>query len=94
VSYIELPSTADQRWPSSSFTRKFWEFYLSSIMRGKELHFEFEVVKDCRQGMPPPLLIDLRRAAAVVSLDKPDMFIRIRKNHEFFQTGRTGQFRS
>jgi hypothetical protein len=27
------------------FTRKFWEFYLSNIFRGKELRFEFEVVK-------------------------------------------------
>jgi hypothetical protein len=35
----------DQRWPSFRFTRKFWEFYLSYIIRGKELHFEFEVVK-------------------------------------------------
>ncbi len=35
----------DQRWPGLRFTRKFWEFYLSSICRGKELHFEFEAVK-------------------------------------------------
>ncbi|HEY6807035.1 MAG TPA: class I SAM-dependent methyltransferase [Pyrinomonadaceae bacterium] len=35
----------DQRWPSFRFTRKFWEFYLSYIFRGKELSFEFEVVK-------------------------------------------------
>ena len=27
------------------FTRKFWEFYLSTIFRGKELYFELEVVK-------------------------------------------------
>ncbi|MEO8436193.1 MAG: hypothetical protein ABI596_14930, partial [Pyrinomonadaceae bacterium] len=33
------------RWPGLRFARKFWEFYLSSILRGKELQFEFEVVK-------------------------------------------------
>ncbi len=35
----------DQRWPGLRFTRKFWEQYLSFIFRGKELYFEFEVVK-------------------------------------------------
>jgi len=42
---LELLVNADQRWHSLRFTRKFWEFYLSSICRGKELRFEFEVVK-------------------------------------------------
>jgi hypothetical protein len=32
------------------FTRKFWEFYLSYIFRGKELQFEFEVVKRSSSG--------------------------------------------
>jgi hypothetical protein len=27
------------------FPRKFWEHYLNSIFRGKDLYFEFEVVK-------------------------------------------------
>ena len=36
----------DQRAPRLRFLRKFWEQYLSNIMRGKELRFEFEVVKD------------------------------------------------
>jgi len=35
----------DQRSPKLRFTRKFWEFYLSTICRGKELQFEFTVVK-------------------------------------------------
>jgi SAM-dependent methyltransferase len=35
----------DQHWRALRFTRKFWEHYLSSIIRGKDLHFEFEVVK-------------------------------------------------
>lgn len=35
----------DQRTPSMRFTRKFWEQYLSYVLRGKELRFEFEVVK-------------------------------------------------
>ena len=42
---IEWLTNLDTRWPSLRFTRKFWEFYLSNIFRGKELHFEFEVVK-------------------------------------------------
>lgn len=47
---LEFITNLDQRWPALRFTRKFWEFYLSYIFRGKELHFEFEVVKrnaDC-----------------------------------------------
>ncbi len=42
---LELITNLDERWPAFRFTRKFWEFYLSNICRGKELHFEFEVVK-------------------------------------------------
>ncbi len=42
---LEFIVNLDQRWPSLRFTRKFWEFYLSTIFRGKELQFEFEVVK-------------------------------------------------
>jgi SAM-dependent methyltransferase len=47
---IELLVNADQSWPSFRFTRKFWEFYLSTIMRGKELQFEFEVLKEHPAG--------------------------------------------
>jgi SAM-dependent methyltransferase len=42
---IEWLVNLDQRWPGFRFTRKFWEFYLSAIVRGKELEFEFEVIK-------------------------------------------------
>jgi len=42
---LELIVNLDQRWPGFRFTRKFWEFYLSSLFRGKELQFEFEVIK-------------------------------------------------
>ena len=42
---IEFVTNLDQRWPSMRFTRKFWEHYLSFVFRGKELHFEFEVLK-------------------------------------------------
>ena len=42
---LEFLVNLDQRWPGLRFTRKFWEFYLSSILRGKELQFEFKVVK-------------------------------------------------
>ena len=42
---LEMLVNLDQRWPKLRFTRKFWEFYLSTICRGKELQFEFAVVK-------------------------------------------------
>ena len=42
---LEFVVNLDQRWPQFRFTRKFWEFYLSSVVRGKELYFEFEVEK-------------------------------------------------
>jgi SAM-dependent methyltransferase len=45
VTGLELLVNLDQRWPRLRFTRKFWEFYLSYVFRGKELQFEFEVVK-------------------------------------------------
>ncbi len=44
----------DQRAPRLRFLRKFWEQYLSNIMRGKELRFEFEVVKDNGDNKPQP----------------------------------------
>ncbi|MEZ5346405.1 MAG: methyltransferase domain-containing protein [Pyrinomonadaceae bacterium] len=43
---IEFFVNLDQRLPSMRFLRKFWEHYLSFIFRGKELQFEFEVVKE------------------------------------------------
>jgi SAM-dependent methyltransferase len=42
---MEFVVNLDQRWPSFRFTRKFWEFYLSTVCRGKELQFEFRVLK-------------------------------------------------
>ncbi len=42
---IEFLVNLDQKSPSLRFTRKFWEQYLSYIIRGKELWFEFEVIK-------------------------------------------------
>jgi len=42
---LEFLVNLDQRWPSLRFTRKFWEFYLCTLMRGKELQFEFLVMK-------------------------------------------------
>jgi len=42
---IQALVNLDQRWPPFRFTRKFWEFYLCNVIRGKELHFEFEVQK-------------------------------------------------
>ena len=43
---VEFLVNLDQKAPSLRFLRKFWEQYLSYILRGKELRFEFEVVKD------------------------------------------------
>ncbi|MDD5543387.1 MAG: methyltransferase domain-containing protein [Acidobacteriia bacterium] len=36
----------DHRFPGFRFFRRFWEFYLNAIMRGKEIQFELEVIKD------------------------------------------------
>ncbi len=43
---IEFLVNLDQKIYKLRFLRKFWEQYLSYIFRGKELRFEFEVVKD------------------------------------------------
>jgi SAM-dependent methyltransferase len=52
---LEFITNLDQRWPRFRFTRKFWEFYLNFICRGKELRFEFEVVKrDAPAARPAP----------------------------------------
>jgi SAM-dependent methyltransferase len=45
----------DARWPALRFLRRFWEHYLSFIIRGKEILFEFEVVKSQRGGDEAPL---------------------------------------
>jgi hypothetical protein len=46
---IEFLVNLDQKNYKLRFLRKFWEHYLSFIFRGKELQFEFEVVKNSRQ---------------------------------------------
>ncbi|MFN2532423.1 MAG: methyltransferase domain-containing protein [Pyrinomonadaceae bacterium] len=43
---LEFIINLDQRWPAFRFTRKFWEFYLSNVIRGKELQFELQVIKN------------------------------------------------
>jgi SAM-dependent methyltransferase len=55
---IEYLVNLDQKSEKFRFTRKFWEFYLSYIFRGKELRFEFEVVKNSQptaQAQKPSL---------------------------------------
>jgi SAM-dependent methyltransferase len=42
---LELLINLDHRFPALRFIRKFWEQYLNAIARGKEIHFELEVVK-------------------------------------------------
>ena len=43
---IEFLVNLDTKAPGLRFLRKFWEQYLNAFIRGKELHFEFEVLKD------------------------------------------------
>jgi SAM-dependent methyltransferase len=43
---FEIFINLDHRFPALRFTRKFWEQYLNAIVRGKEIHFELEVIKD------------------------------------------------
>lgn len=43
---IQLLVNSDHSWPALRFLRKFWEHYLCYIIRGKEIQFEFEVIKD------------------------------------------------
>jgi SAM-dependent methyltransferase len=47
---LEFLINLDDRFPSLRFIRKFWEQYLNAIMRGKEIHFELEVVKKRSPG--------------------------------------------
>jgi len=42
---LEFLINLDHRFPSLRFIRKFWEQYLNAVLRGKEIHFELEVVK-------------------------------------------------
>ncbi len=42
---LELIVNLDQYAPGFRVTRRFWEHYLSAVFRGKELQFEFEVIK-------------------------------------------------
>ena len=43
---LEFFINLDHRYPWLRFVRRFWEQYLNAIMRGKELYFELEVVKE------------------------------------------------
>lgn len=42
---IQFLVNLDHKHPGLRFLRKFWEFYLSSVMRGKDIYFELEVIK-------------------------------------------------
>ena len=42
---LEFIVNLDQRWPAFRFARKFWEFYLCNVIRGKELRFDLLVIK-------------------------------------------------
>ena len=43
---LEFLINLDRTSPRLRFLRKFWEQYLNAVMRGKEIYFELEVVKD------------------------------------------------
>ena len=47
---IEWLVNLDQHSRSLRFVRKLWEFYLSTVIRGKELQFDFEVIKNKPAG--------------------------------------------
>jgi SAM-dependent methyltransferase len=47
---IEPLINLDHRFPRLRFIRKFWEQYLNAVLRGKEIHFELEVVKAATGG--------------------------------------------
>lgn len=42
---VEFMINLDHRYPGLRFVRKFWEQYANAILRGKEIEFEFKVVK-------------------------------------------------
>jgi SAM-dependent methyltransferase len=42
---LEALVNIDNRHPRLRFIRKFWEQYLNAIARGKEIHYELEVLK-------------------------------------------------
>lgn len=42
---LEWIVNLDQRFPAWRFIRQFWEHYLNSLARGKEIFFELEVIK-------------------------------------------------
>jgi SAM-dependent methyltransferase len=46
---FEFLINLDNRFPRMRFIRKTWEHYLNAIVRGKELYFELEVIKE-REG--------------------------------------------
>lgn len=51
---FEFIVNLDNSAPRFRFFRKFWEHYLCSVVRGKELRFEFEVLKpNGPVGAPP-----------------------------------------
>lgn len=43
---VEFLINIDHRFPGLRFLRKFWEHYLNLLMRGKDIYFEFEVIKN------------------------------------------------
>jgi len=43
---IEFLVNLDHKSPGMRFLRQFWEHYLCTVIRGKEMDFEFEVIKD------------------------------------------------
>ncbi len=46
---IEFLVNIDHKFPGLRFFRRFWEQYLCYMLRGKDIYFEFEVVKGDRK---------------------------------------------
>jgi SAM-dependent methyltransferase len=49
---VEFLINIDHRSPGLRFIRKFWETYLCYMIRGKDLNFEFEVIKHPTTKLP------------------------------------------
>jgi SAM-dependent methyltransferase len=70
---LEVLINIDNSYPQMSFLRKCWEQYANAIVRGKEVIFEFEVVKP----VAGPKVIDDRTANDVAVIRPSDILGRL-----------------
>jgi SAM-dependent methyltransferase len=65
---MEFLINLDNRFHGLRFIRKFWEQYLNAIMRGKEIHYELEVVKE---EVDSPNGIETRNRNSISTSESP-----------------------